>query len=137
LADLTITATSVVKGTGAQLDYTRVFGETVTAGMPVYLKESDGKYWKSQSDGTSAEAEALGIAINGGAAGQPAVVQTGGQLTIGATVAAGVFYYVSNTAGGICPVADLGTADYVTAICYGISTSVVVVLPVATGVVLA
>lgn len=137
MADLTITATSVVKGTGAQIDRTRVFGEAVTAGQPVYLKDSDGKYWKAQSDGNSAEAAALGIALNGGAADQPAAVQTGGSLTIGATVAAGVFYYVSNTAGGICPVGDLGTGDYVTAICYGTSTSAVTVLPVATGVTLA
>lgn len=137
MADISITATSVVPGTGAQINKERVAGETITAGMPVYRKASDDRWWKSQTDGTSAEADALGIALHAASAGQPLAVQTGGQITIGATIAAGVFYYVSNTAGGICPVADLGTADYVTVIGYGVTTSIMMVYPVATGVVLA
>jgi hypothetical protein len=40
------------------------------------------------------------------------VVQTGGQITIGATVTAGTVYYLSGTAGGIRPAADNTTGDY-------------------------
>ena len=137
MADITVTATSVVKGSGAIINKERVAGETITAGMPVYLKSSDNKWWKSQSDGTAAEADAQGIALHAASADQPLAVQTGGSITIGATILAGVFYYVSNTAGGICPVADLGTADYVTVIGYGTTTALMTVQPLATGVVLA
>lgn len=137
MADISITPASVVKGSGAIVNKERVAGETVTAGQVVYLKSSDSKWWLAQSDGTSAEAEAQGIALHAAAANQPLAVQTLGSITIGATVAAGVFYYVSNTAGGICPVADLGSADYVTAIGYGTSTSAIYVNPIPTGVVLA
>lgn len=137
MADLTITAANVVKGSGATVNRDRVAGETITAGQAVYLKSSDNKWWKAQSDGTSAEADAQGVALHAASAEQPLAVQTGGSITIGATVAAGVFYYVSNTAGGICPAADLGTADYVTAIGYGLTTSTIQVQPIATGVVLA
>lgn len=138
MADISITPGSVVKGTGAVINRERVAGESITAGQAVYRKASDDKWWRADSDtGSSAEADALGVALHAASANQPLAVQTGGQITIGATIAAGVFYYVSNNAGGIAPVADLGTADYVTAIIYGISTSVAVVSPIATGVVLA
>lgn len=137
MADLIITEPNVVKGSGAIVNKDRVAGESVTAGQPVYLKSSDQKWWRAQSDGTAAEADAQGIALHAASADQPLAVQTGGQITIGATIQAGVFYYVSNTAGGICPVADLGTADYVTAIGYGVSTSILYVQPIATGVALA
>jgi predicted lysophospholipase L1 biosynthesis ABC-type transport system permease subunit len=36
----------------------------------------------------------------------------GGDITIGAAVSAGVAYYLSATAGGICPVADLVSTNY-------------------------
>lgn len=140
MPDLTVTAASVVAGSGAIIERAYNFGETITAGQAVYLKSSDSKWWKMQHDGTAEESGsgvAKGIALNGGAANQPAAVQTAGQLTIGATVAAGVEYYASATAGGLAVVGDLGSADYVTVMCYGITTAIVVVNPVAFGVVLA
>lgn len=33
-------------------------------------------------------------------------------ITIGATMTAGVAYYLSDTPGGICPVADLASGEY-------------------------
>lgn len=133
MADITITATSVVPSTGAVINKERVAGETVTAGQPVYLKSSDNKWWKTDSDDTEATAQVIGIALHAASANQPLAVQTGGLLTIGATIAAGVFYYVSNNAGGICPVADLGSNDWVSVVGYGSSTSVLVVHPLYTG----
>lgn len=140
MADLSITANSVVTAADGVFDKDAYFGEAVTAGMAVYKKSSDGKYWKAQSDGTAEESGSnvlFGVAMNGGAAGQPAVVQRGGTVTIGATIAAGVFYYISNTAGGICPVADLGSADYPSVIGYGTTTAILKISPVASGVALA
>lgn len=137
MSDLAITAANVVKGSGATVNKDANAGESITAGQAVYKKASDGKWWKAQTDDTSAQADAQGIALHAAAADQPLAVQTGGSIAIGATVAAGVFYYVSNTAGGICPVADIGSADYVTQIGYGLTTSTIMVQPIATGVTLA
>lgn len=140
MADLTLTATSVVQSTNPIIITQYTFGETVTAGMPVYLNTSDSKWYKAQNDGTSAESgygTKIGVALNGGAANQSAAVQVGGNITIGGTIAVGVFYYLSATAGGICPVADVGSAKYVTVIGYGATTSVMTLNPIATGLTLA
>ena len=40
--------------------------------------------------------------------GQPMLVD----ITLGEVLTAGVAYYLSDTAGGICPVADLGAGEY-------------------------
>jgi len=124
MADLTITAASVAKSTGAVENKQYVAGETITAGQAVYLKSSDSKWWKAQADGTSAEADAIGIALNGAAAGQPVSVQTAGAITIGATIAVGTTYVVSATAGGIAPVADLASTNYLTYLAYGSAAGV-------------
>ena len=47
-----------------------------------------------------------------------------GKVTIGGTVAPGVPYFGSATAGGICPVADIGAGEYVCAIGVSESTTV-------------
>src|SRR5262245_7735968 len=115
MPDLTITPTGVLKGSDATINAQSVFGETVTAGMVVYKKSTDGKWWKAQADTTPEEAGqgGLGVALNGGAVDQPAFVQTGGTITIGATVAVGLLYVVSAAAGGIAPSADLVTGNKV------------------------
>lgn len=140
MADISVTATAVVKSTGANSNAV-IWGETVTAGMCVYLA-ADGKWYKAvtTSGGTAIQAGSLGLGIaqTGGAANQPGFVQTTGDLTIGATIAVGVFYYVSQTAaGGFSLPADLGTGDYSSIIGYGKTTAVMTVLPIATGLTLA
>ncbi len=116
MADLTVTATSVVPSTGTI--GTGTLGETCTAGQAVYLKASDLKLWKAQADGTAAEADAVGILLNGGAAGQSANYVTSGPMVVGATTAAGVFYYVSAGAGGIGVVGDLASTNKVVSLGY-------------------
>lgn len=121
MADLSITAASVVAGSDATTDR-GFFGETVTAGQAVY-KEAATNYWKkADSDSATAEVRASNaIALNGGAVGQPVVVQKGGKITIGATLTPGLAYYLSKTPGGICPVADIASGGYAEII--GIATS--------------
>lgn len=136
MSALSITANSVVKSTGAALRTEFVAGEAVTAGQSVYLKTSDSKWWLAQADGTAEESGSgtiLGVALNAAAAGQPVIVQTGGTITIGATVAAGVFYYLGATAGGIYPVGDLSSTNYVSTVGYGASTTTLIINPVPTG----
>lgn len=123
-ADLTVTAASVVAGSDA-VTKAGTAGEALTAGQPVYLSATTNKWLKADCNSATAAARvASGIALNGGAANQPVVVQTGGTITIGATLTAGVAYYLSGTAGGIRPVADNTTGDYPQVI--GIATSTTV-----------
>lgn len=97
-------------------------GGTVTAGMPVY-RATDGDLEAAQAD-ASATAAILGVALHGASAGQPLRIQTKGKMNIGATVAVGTLYVVSAAAaGGIAPDSDLGTGNYFSPVCYGISTS--------------
>ncbi len=141
MADLTIVAASVVKSTGATLEREKVAGESVTQGQVVYLAADDKWYKALSASGGSALASGsgtkIGIAMNAASAGQPLVVQVGGNVTIGAAILVGVWYYLSNTAGGICPVADLGTGDFSTILGYGATTGILTLAPTATGLTLA
>jgi hypothetical protein len=111
MADISITAANVVAASDAVRE-SGTAGATVTAGQPVYLDPSDMKYKLADSNGAAALRVPSGIALNGAANNQPLVIQKGGDITIGGTLTPGVAYYLSDTPGGICPVADLGTGEY-------------------------
>lgn len=119
MADLSITAANVDLLSGSERQGT--FGATVTAGQAVYKDTADNNDLKlAQADGTALEATVAGIALNGGADGQPGDYQTAGVIDIGATATEGEIYVLSQTAGGICPEADIVTEDdYVTIIGVG------------------
>lgn len=124
MADLTITAASVLPGSGASLE-TGTAGEALTAGKVVYKKAADGKWYLADCNSATAEVRvAEAIALTGSAAGQPVVVQKGGSITIGATMTANAAYYLSGTAGGIRPAADNTTGDYPQVIGLATSTTV-------------
>jgi hypothetical protein len=125
MADLVITATNVAMGSDANIT-TGKAGATVTAGQAVYKDPTTGKYLLSDANSATAAARNVdGIALNGGANNQPLTVQTSGPVTIGATVSVGVAYYLSNTPGGICPVADLASGSYPVLIGFATSSSVI------------
>ena len=107
MTDLVVTSASVVPASNA-VKQTSVAGETLTAGMSVYYDSSVGQWLKTDSNhATAAKHKATGVALNGASVGQPVSVQTGGDVTIGATLTAGSRYYASATGGGIAPEADL------------------------------
>lgn len=110
MADLTITAANCVPGNNNR-QTVGVAGETITAGMAVY-KATSGKWMKADADGSSEARTAAGIALTGSALNQPIVVQTDGEITLGATLTANTSYYLSGTPGGICPLADVGAGEY-------------------------
>ncbi len=96
-------------------------GETLIVGNLVYLKESDGRWWKCDAD-TAATVDniVLGIAQGAGSAG---VAITSGVLTYGLDsnqtgLTANTIAYASNTAGGIVS-ATPGTVE----VTLGYSTS--------------
>lgn len=125
MADLSITAANVLAGEGAVTDR-GVAAVAITAGQVVY-KNAAGKFDLADTDSATAIVrKPYGIALNSAAAGQPISVLKSGPVTIGATVTRGVAYYLSGTAGGICPVADVASGDYTAII--GIATSSTVLM---------
>jgi hypothetical protein len=124
MTDLSITAASVVAGAGAT-QARGTAGATITAGEVVYFDSATSTYKLADCDSaTAAVRSPRGIALHASLSGQPLAVHTGGPITIGATLTAGVAYYLSATPGGICPVADLTTGDY--PVILGIATSTTV-----------
>jgi hypothetical protein len=91
----------------------------------VYLDTSANTFKLADcNSATAAVRSPYGIALHGSLSGQPIAVQKSGSLTLGATMTAGVVYYLSGTAGGVRPVADNTTGDYPVAL--GIATSTTV-----------
>lgn len=131
MTDLSVTAASVLVGAGAVTEQ-GIAGGTITPGMPVY-KAADGTIVATDADSTTVAArQAIGIALNGVGAGQPVdYMKMGGEITIGATMTAGVTYYLSGAAGGICPLADVGATEYLSIV--GIAKSTTVLKTVAGG----
>lgn len=123
MADLTVTASSCVAVDATTVSGTA--GVAITAGQAVYLDTTTGKYALADANSaTAAQRRAGGIALNGAAANQPLKVATAGTITLGATMTAGVAYYLSDTPGGICPVADIGSGEYVCLIGFATSATV-------------
>lgn len=136
MADLSITAANVVAGSNARV-VNGIAGATVTAGQVVYRDATTKKFGLADCDSATAGVRvAFGIALNGASDGQPLAVLTEGDITIGATMTAGLAYYLSPTAGGIGVVGDLGSGDYPTLIGIAKSTTVLAVEINASGVAL-
>lgn len=133
MPDLTITASSVLKGTGARLNKSYVAGTTITAGQAVYLVSTTTGWGKAYSLGTEGEAGGngsggtgtFGIALHSAIANQPLAVQVSGPITIGATVVTGTPYMIGLNAGGICSFATLQSGCYVAYLGYATSTTVI------------
>jgi hypothetical protein len=124
--DISITAANVKVISGQIL--TGITGVTVTRGQTIYTVTATGLFALANagSGATVATATCTGICLSDAAAGQEVLYFTGGQITIGGTVAVGTAYFVSvNNAGGICPVGDLTTGSYVSLLGMGISTTVI------------
>lgn len=125
MADLSVTAANVVKGSNAVTENGHA-GETITAGQVVYRDAATQKYLKCDADAPAAAArKPRGIALNGASDGQPLQIQKVGDIVIGATLTGGTTYYLSGaTAGGIAPLADVGSGEYYVIIGIAKSTSV-------------
>lgn len=124
MADLVITAANVLAGADAQIVYSRA-GEALAQGKQVYFDATVKKWKLADANSATAEARAAtGTVLNAAALDQPVAIAKGGQVTIGATLTPGTDYYLSDTPGGICPIADVGTGEYVCRVGMAISASV-------------
>lgn len=123
MADISVTATSVLKGTNAKTGR-GIAGATVTAGQPIYRDSSDNNELKpADANASDATATVIGIALHGSSDGQPLEYITEGNLTFNAVLTSGTVYVASATAGGIAPVADLTTGWRTTILGVGTSTT--------------
>lgn len=123
MTDVAITPANVLAGAGATLEHGTA-GEAIAQGKVVYRAEADKRYKLADNNSATAEARVpRGIALNSAATGQPLTILKAGPLTIGGTVVANTAYYLGDTPGGICPVADLtpGAGEYVALV--GMATS--------------
>lgn len=117
MADLSITSSQVVATSDATKITEGKSGAAITIGQSVYYDTSTTSWKLAQADGTAAEAECKGIAVSEAtAANQRVSVQQGGTITLGAaaSMTAGAAYYLSETAGGIAPEADITASSYLT-----------------------
>ena len=113
MADLSQTAANVSLTDVAGNRVTAVTaGEAITQGMPVYILSS--KYYQCDAS-TQAAAKCKGIALTPAIANELFVIAgDNSTLDVGATLTIGETYVVSGTSGGIAPIADLGTNEFVT-----------------------
>jgi hypothetical protein len=124
MSALTITAASVVPQSGASFA-DHIAGETITAGMPVYIDTTTGKAMKADANASALAATVRGIATHGASNGQPLRVQTDGDIAMGATLTANTVYIAgAGTAGDVNPIADITTGWYGCLLGIAISTSV-------------
>lgn len=137
MADLAITAANVVPGAGAKIT-NGTAGAAITAGQVVYLDPADNRFKLADCDNASAVIRnAYGVAVNGAAPGQPLGVQIGGELALGAVLAAGVSYFLSPNPGGLAPVADILSGDHTVLIGMARTTAILTVGVRASGAALA
>lgn len=121
MVDLVQTAANVAAQAGAGTQRKNA-GAAITAGMSVFVA-TDGDLEPAQHDVDAATARAVGVALCDAAAGQPCVYAVSGQVNLGATLVVGETYVVGAAGGAIAPVADVGTGDFSTVLGVAISTS--------------
>lgn len=126
MADLTIPAGVVtVRAGDPKLQKTmQVAG---TRGQLVYEDQSNGGKFNLCDADVAASARMTGVLlVDVGAGGEGVAALPGAVITFAGAVTGatkGVVYYVSVTAGGIAPFADLASGDYVTLALLALSTS--------------
>src|SRR5258708_3222169 len=117
MADITVTASSVVPGANAVIARGTSGGNganPVTAGMSVYADPASNPVGliKPAAQTSATTVAVVGIALNAGSANQPIEYQTSGDITMTTTPALvpGRIYVLGSGAGGISDSADLNSA---------------------------
>lgn len=127
MADLVLTPSAIIAGSNSAQEHGTA-GETITAGKAVYKSATTKKWMLADSNSATAAARQAGaIALNGASDGQPITVHKSGDLTVDAVLTAGQAVYLSDSAGGLCPLADVGSGEYVCLVGLAKSTTVLAV----------
>ena len=123
MADLSQTAANVKLAAGTSV-IVGVAGEALTQGQPAAL--SSGKWVRCRAT-TAPLANCGGIVLTPAALDEPVVIaRPGTRVNLGATLAVGTVYAVSANLGGIAPIADLGSTQFITPI--GTATTAAILL---------
>lgn len=87
-----------------------VAGEAIAVGDSIYIKSSDGKWWRSTGAANDANAASWGIALDDYEVGEVVkdYARPGCLLRYGSGLTPGARYYVSATAGAIADAASTG-----------------------------
>lgn len=121
---LSITAANVSLDSGPSEQ--AIAGEAFVAGAILYYKDSDGRWYKAQCDGTAAEAGSAGVGMALGtadAAGARIIVARPGAVVSVGTGTAAIVYLPGRTAGSLIPSADLAQTDKATIAALGIGSN--------------
>jgi len=119
MVDYVITAANV-KPTGSLGIQSAIAAATITAGQVV--RAIGGTVTPAQADSIPNSASVVGVALNGGATGQPVNFVTGGTVEVGTAFAIGdVVVLSAGAAGAMAPVADLSTGNV--AVILGVATT--------------
>lgn len=129
MADLSITASDVLVVSGTPS--TKKAGETITAGQLLY--EFNSTHMKKASNANATLAGISGIALHNATTGQCISFLGSGTIALGSILTVAETYAVSNTSGAICPIADIGSAEYLTYVGYGATTGNLTLSIEATG----
>jgi hypothetical protein len=127
MADITVTAANVALGASTTPTQIVQYGEAVTQGQPLYRLAADGKWYRTDANDGVAKAVVGAIALTPGATNAfglvalPSSVAGQSLVNLGATLAVGTVYAVSANVGGIAPIADITSTQFVTVI--GIATT--------------
>jgi hypothetical protein len=121
MADLIITPGNVIAGANA-IKAAGAAGETITAGQPVARDSVTRKFLKADNNAPNADLRTpVGIALHGASLDQPLTIQTEGDINLGAALTVGVPYFLGDAPGGISPLADLTSGEFVSSL--GIASS--------------
>jgi hypothetical protein len=131
MADISVVATAVLAYAGATTE-DGLAGETITAGQTLY-RHTDNT-WLKADDTSAVKAYCRGVALNGGAVGQPIRIIKAGGLNPGVAVGVGLTYGVTDTAGGIALISERAGGDFVTIIGVATTTSRIEVNIIPSGV---
>jgi hypothetical protein len=121
MADISVTQSAVKAANSNTVKTTGTSGEAITIGQSVYVKPADGKVWLADADDSTSTENLAGVALtNAQGADQPVIYGTG-DITFNSALTIGQVYVASTTPGGIAPVSDLASGDYVGLL--GVATS--------------
>ena len=138
MAELTITAANIIPVSGYR-EKTLLSASAITQGQAIYINSSN--QWAIADADAAATATTPAIALNEAtAANQPVQGITGGDVGFGAILTANEVYCCSadtpagQNAGGIIPLADLSSGDFLAILGVATTTSNLHMLPYATAV---
>jgi hypothetical protein len=134
MADISVTQSAVKAADANTQKATGTSGEAINIGQSVYADPSTGKIYKAQATNSTHTANLVGVSLtNAQGADQPIVYATEGNLTFNNVLTTGQVYVTSAAnAGGIAPVSDLASTNYVGVLGVATSGTNLKLLPIAT-----